>query len=152
MSRNKKAFTLLELIIVIIIVGILAVVGLSQYTIMIETGRAAEAKAIIGAVRKAEIGYYMEKGAYTSSFTDLGLIIPTNCSQSTHYFYYQVENATASNTLVAGYRCTSGGKTPSYDHSYALKICVSRAGHYCIYYPESAQAPFWSTTNWACSS
>ncbi|MDD4894863.1 MAG: prepilin-type N-terminal cleavage/methylation domain-containing protein, partial [Candidatus Omnitrophica bacterium] len=33
---NHKAFTLLELIVVIIIVGILAVLGLTQYTRVIE--------------------------------------------------------------------------------------------------------------------
>lgn len=44
----KKGFTLLELIIVIIIIGILATLGLTQYARMVERGRGAEARQLLG--------------------------------------------------------------------------------------------------------
>jgi prepilin-type N-terminal cleavage/methylation domain-containing protein len=42
---TKKGFTLLELIVVIVIIGVLATLGLTQYASMVERGRSAEAKA-----------------------------------------------------------------------------------------------------------
>ncbi|MDD5130223.1 MAG: prepilin-type N-terminal cleavage/methylation domain-containing protein, partial [Candidatus Omnitrophica bacterium] len=44
----KKGFTLVELIIVVIIVGILASIGLTQYNKVVEKSRAAEARMILG--------------------------------------------------------------------------------------------------------
>lgn len=44
----KKGFTLLELIVVIIIIGILATLGFTQYTKVVEKGRTAEAKSVLG--------------------------------------------------------------------------------------------------------
>jgi len=41
---TRKGFTLLELIVVIIILGILASLGFSQYIKMVEKGRSAEAR------------------------------------------------------------------------------------------------------------
>ncbi len=104
----KNAFTLLELIIVIIIVGILAVLGLNEYSKVVDRkARSAEAKSILGAIQKAQRGYQLEKSAWATSFADLGLNnVPTSCV-STHYFRYSI-----STDGTFAYRCASGGKPP----------------------------------------
>ena len=61
-SFKFRSFTLLELIIVIIIIGILAVLGFTQYGRMVERSRGAEAKAILGDIRKLAYAYRMEHG------------------------------------------------------------------------------------------
>jgi len=133
MSRhNKKAFTLLELIIVIIIVGILATLGLSQYNRVVERGRTPEAKGILGALRKAELSYYLEKGAYTTSFTDLGITAPTSCT-STHYFYYYAILGSGDDRAGAC-RCTTGGKNPNYSIGYYLRLFID--GRYDAQLPD----------------
>ncbi|MDD4895095.1 MAG: prepilin-type N-terminal cleavage/methylation domain-containing protein [Candidatus Omnitrophica bacterium] len=121
---NRKAFTLLELIIVIIIVGILAVLGLTQYTRTTEKGRSAEAKAILGSLRTAEEAYYLEKGSYASDITVLPVIAPTSCT-STHYFYYHYNpsGGCSPEGQVAALRCTSGGKSPNYSY-YVFRLCL----------------------------
>jgi prepilin-type N-terminal cleavage/methylation domain-containing protein len=103
----RKGFTLIELIVVIIIVGILASVGMSQYTKVVEKGRAAEARLILGSLRTAEIAENMENGAY-ATVANLGVGAPTACV-TTHYFSYACTTA----GLCTATRCTSGGKTPN---------------------------------------
>lgn len=116
----RKGFTLIELIIVIIIVGILASVGLTQYTKVVEKGRAAEARLILGSLRTAQISYYMENGAYTASVASLGVEAPTGCA-TTHYFSY---TCAATGTCTAT-RCASGGKTPNSTVAYTKTLTAA---------------------------
>src|SRR4030042_2113984 len=104
----KRGFTLLELIIVIIIVGVLATLGFVQYTSMIEKGRKAEARSILGTLRQLEVVNYQETGAYAAIGT-LSTGVPTGASANTHYFVYACNAGTGSCTAD---RCNAGGKAP----------------------------------------
>jgi len=101
----KKGFTLVELIIVVIIVGILASLGLTQYNKVVEKSRAAEARMILGTLRSAEIA-----AAYDGSYqtvANLGVGAPDATCLSTHFFSYACATATGTCTAT---RCTAGGK------------------------------------------
>jgi prepilin-type N-terminal cleavage/methylation domain-containing protein len=121
----KKGFTLLELVLVIIILGILATLALNQYGKMIERSRAAEAKAILGDLRKYAVGYYMEYGTLTAiQPTNLYLgstmdWIPTNCRTS-HYFTYSFSTGSVSSITSTATRCTSDGKYPQGTQAWTL--------------------------------
>lgn len=116
----KRGFTLLELIVVIIIIGILATLGVTQYTKMLEKGRTAEAKMILGTIRTAQEAYKFERGSYATTITDLPVEAPTTCD-STHYFYYG-----ATTTQATATRCTTGsnGKVPDFAGS-AYNVTLS---------------------------
>jgi len=115
-----KAFTLIELIVVIIIVGILAALGISQYSTMVEKGRGAEARTILGQMRKLAYEYYLQNGTVdgiTSADLNLGSSssqIPSGC-RSTHYFYYY-KSVAVSNPVFRGVavRCMTNGKSPQW--------------------------------------
>lgn len=62
--RNSKAFTLLELIIVVIVIGILVAMILPQFQTVVERGRVAKAKGALDAIRKAEGLYKTIYGSY----------------------------------------------------------------------------------------
>ncbi|MDD5155343.1 MAG: prepilin-type N-terminal cleavage/methylation domain-containing protein [Candidatus Omnitrophica bacterium] len=110
----KKGFTLLELIVVIVILGILATLGFTQYTKMVEKGRTAEARTILGQIRSAQMAYFQEYGSYGTAVTNLPVDAPTSCT-GTHYFSY-VSAGTASTAT----RCTGSGKAPQAASAYSI--------------------------------
>lgn len=67
----KKGFTLLELLMVVIIVGILASIAIPQFFKVAERARASEGANVLGAVRSAQLRYYSEHGKLTGALTDL---------------------------------------------------------------------------------
>jgi type IV pilus assembly protein PilE len=117
----KKGFTLLELIVVIIIIGILGTIGFTQYTKVVEKGRSAEAKVILGQIRSSEEAYKLENGDYTATLANLAVETPTSCTSS-HYFSYTTTDAVATAT-----RCTADGKTPDYGTAYKVTMTYATA-------------------------
>ncbi|MBM3307884.1 MAG: prepilin-type N-terminal cleavage/methylation domain-containing protein [Candidatus Eisenbacteria bacterium] len=71
MRRNQRGFTLVELMIVVIIVGILAAVAIPMYQGATERAKASEAVAALGTIRGAMRVYFAEHGTYVNAnFTD----------------------------------------------------------------------------------
>jgi prepilin-type N-terminal cleavage/methylation domain-containing protein len=127
MKRKFKfaGFTLLELIIVIIILGVLAILGFTQYGRMVERSRGAEAKSILGDLRKLAYAFYLENGysltgppVITPGNLNLAVggnpnAIPMDCVQTSHYFGYTFVPDNANQITFTATRCGAGtGKNP----------------------------------------
>ncbi len=117
----KRGFTLLEIIVVIIIIGILATLGFTQYAKVTEKGRTAEAKVVLGSMRTAQEVYKLQYGSYTATIGNLAVEAPVNCTQTTHYFSYGTDATTGTAT-----RCTAAnGKQPGAASAYTITITYS---------------------------
>jgi len=125
---KNKAFTLLELVVVIIILGVLATLGFTQYGRMVERGREAEVRMIFGDMRKLAYAYYLANGSITgigSSDVNIGTNpdqIPQTCT-GTHYFRYVKSTTSDPNRFwMEACRCTSGGKSPQGASQYEIEL------------------------------
>ncbi|MFH1772459.1 MAG: prepilin-type N-terminal cleavage/methylation domain-containing protein [Candidatus Omnitrophota bacterium] len=116
----KKAFTLLEIMVVLVIIGILAMLSFTQFARVMERGRTAEGKANLGTLRTLTIALNQTNGALpnvASLETASGLPFGTTnaCvatagenTQKEHYYNYDID---ATGTLTA-HRCSVNGKPP----------------------------------------
>jgi prepilin-type N-terminal cleavage/methylation domain-containing protein len=127
----KRGFTLVELIIVVIIVGILASLGFTQYSAVVEKSRLAEARIRIGTMRQLAYAYYLNGGS-TSAITNADVGVDNATCTSTGYWRYAV-GAYASYVFLQAKRCTSGGKVPNSSSQFA----------YCLTYYPSTGAEYW---------
>ncbi|MFA4854719.1 MAG: prepilin-type N-terminal cleavage/methylation domain-containing protein [Candidatus Omnitrophota bacterium] len=112
-SEKEYGFTLIELIVVIIILGILAALGITQYSNVVERGRVAEARMRIGVMRQLATEYYWEKG------TLLGLNQPwlgvDNTCSSNGFYRCRMGTLEEDRVNLSCVRCVEGegGKNPS---------------------------------------
>ena len=64
LMNDKRGFTLVELMITIVIVGVLATVAIPLYKANVKRAKASEADATMGSIRTSLRVYYAENSAY----------------------------------------------------------------------------------------
>lgn len=96
----KRGFTLLELIVVIIILGILASFAIPQLFRTIERARVGEALSIIPTLVQSEVRYGQQYGAYTNSATNLDVELPAMRYFAATFNSTAVANPTVSTRVV----------------------------------------------------
>ena len=79
--KNKNTshiggFTLMELLVVVLIIGILASVALPLYEKAVAKSRVAEAQILLDGIMKAQIVYQMANGQMASKLSDLDISLP----------------------------------------------------------------------------
>lgn len=73
LKTNKQGgFTLVELMIVIVIVGILAAIAVPAYNDSMRKSRRSDAKAALTSIAARMEQYFMDNKSYTTDLTDLG--------------------------------------------------------------------------------
>ncbi|MDD6173280.1 MAG: type IV pilin protein [Elusimicrobiaceae bacterium] len=88
MSKNKKGFTLLELLVVVLIIGILGAIALPQYMVSVERTRVTGNMSEIKPIYDAALQYY----SYNDEFPDSLKKLPVSLPES-----YTVNGKTATN-------------------------------------------------------
>lgn len=88
---RRRGFTLLELLIVVIIIGILGTLALPRFFRAVERARWAEARSILGALRTSQLTYRAQYGSYASSMDSLDMDL-TSGTVYGKYFLFVVCN------------------------------------------------------------
>jgi prepilin-type N-terminal cleavage/methylation domain-containing protein len=95
---NKSGFTLLEILVVIIIVGVLASVAMPSLFRNVERSRAVEAFFSIGVIKRQMDGCATQfNGNYTTcaTFNQIGMSDPSNSVNPLSHFNYAIAGAGA---------------------------------------------------------
>jgi type II secretion system protein G len=94
-QNRQKGFTLIELMIVVVIIGILAALAIPRFMQATVKAKESEAKTVLKQIYTLERVYRQEQGFYTTTIGDIGFLAPTNSK-----YDYSV-TAAAGNTFSA---------------------------------------------------
>lgn len=140
-KRHEGGFTLLELLIVVVIIGILVAVAMPQYLKTKEKARVSEALTMLGQIRASEMRYYAENDKVTTTLTDLDFD-PADVAGTLMYTPFTV-SLSGSNFVISANRITSPGPGPGCTANY--DVGISKAGTLC---GRNCQTNAnWTTTN-----
>ncbi|MBI5150710.1 MAG: prepilin-type N-terminal cleavage/methylation domain-containing protein [Candidatus Omnitrophica bacterium] len=114
-TKQTPGFTVMELIVVVVIVGVLAAVALPSYKIQMLKMKNQEAIRVLTAVWEAEKDYYRENGVYGNP-NSLDVVIP----QMKNFTNLQLSTSTV--TACSGLSVAFRIHVDSIDSSYRLFI------------------------------
>ena len=145
---KNRAFMLIELLVVVLIIGILAAIALPQYQTAVEKSRLTEAMVIMRAIRDAQLRYYLANGTYAgqTKIADLDITIPGTVATmsstriETKYFVYGPNNSVGT-ALAIAYRVNTAGLDNPTKSAYGLEIYKSNPDKiFCTVYNDATNA------------
>jgi len=100
MNKNS-GFTLIELMIVVVIMGIIAAIALPAYSSYMTDARRAEAKTMLIEMAGEQYRYYSENNSYAADLTTLGYNSDAELSDNGFYSVSVTAQTASSYTLTA---------------------------------------------------
>lgn len=139
-------FTLIEILVALVIVGILVSIALPGYGRVTERFRQAEAISILNVMRGAQLRYSADSGTFTNSTADLDIELPDNNSDGTRgdgkFFNYSLPLPPVDTDLAEAAR--NGASQTAGSPGYGLKVdrdgkisCTTAGAGACVDIPAS---------------
>jgi type IV pilus assembly protein PilA len=101
-QKSTKGFTLVELLVVIIIIGILAAIALPNFLSQGAKAKQTDAKQNIGVINRAQTAYRVENSTFASSFDILATgILSGTTNATTKSYTYDLIGTQDSTTITA---------------------------------------------------
>lgn len=102
-QAKSKGFTLIELMIVVVVLGVLAAIALPAYQDYTKRARRADAKTSLLELQMAMEKWRANNPSYTTDMTDLGYAGASNQPSKEGYYILDIPSATS----AAGYTLTA---------------------------------------------
>ena len=121
MKSLKKGFTLVELMVVIVIIGILAALAIPRFLGATNKTKVAEFKPVLKQLFTLQESYYQERNAYTATLAELSFEVPN--ANTARFAYTSIAPARATNAAIGkadyikgkGVNMPSGNELPDTD-------------------------------------
>ncbi len=105
-DSGKKALTLVETIVVIIIIGIVATIGTGVWRQQIEAERRNNAKEVLKILWRAEESFFAWKNTYTVDWNSLAV---QNPNETDRFFEFTIDEASDRALTIRASRKGGGG-------------------------------------------
>ena len=118
--RMNRGFSMIEVIVVVVVIGIMLAVALPKYNRVTEKSRQAEAFTNLAAIRGAQMRFYAEEGEWTSDWGKLDAEKPEDEDQ---YFDYYL--GTTAYTVASAIRRTGSANKNCCFGAYTAYVASS---------------------------
>lgn len=142
--KNKKGFSLVEVLVVVLIIGVLSGIAIPLYSRAILRSRAAEVNNLLSMVRTRQTKKFAEEKQYASVFTDPALSKITSAEDSSYESNSGTEKRVNDNYLLElktnsarNKGCVIGSYLQNGEKRFTFAISYTKAGLGCTDAPGS---------------
>jgi type IV pilus assembly protein PilE len=128
--RHAAGFTLMEIMVVVIVVGILAAIGLPSYQEAMQKGRRTDARESLMEAASRQEQYMLDRNVYTTDMTDLGFEDDPMISEERHYSIDRVatDDCAIDTETCYALRATPRADSPQSDDERCTSFTLESTG------------------------
>lgn len=126
MNRQQSGFTLIELIVVIVLLGILAAAAIPRFTGLTDQARQAVGEGVVGAILSSAVIQYGVNRGDSSTFEAIVTAAEVQPGSNNSIEYSVTDASSGFQAALAGLTCADGVDSP---HSFWVSVASATGDH-----------------------